>query len=62
MDAAHFVLATFLGRMWRRVRRFVWPSSGRRRYNVLGAINAVIQELVRVTNETYINYQLSKRV
>lgn len=57
IDAAHFVLATFLGRMWSRARLFVRASSGRRRYNVLGAINAVTHALVRVTNETYINSQ-----
>jgi transposase len=29
--------------------------SGRKRWNVLGAINAVSHELITVTNETYIN-------
>ncbi len=30
-------------------------SSGRKRFNVLGAINAITYQLVTVTNETYIN-------
>ena len=33
---------------------FVRAASGRQRYNVLGAINAVTHELVRVTNDSYI--------
>lgn len=57
MDAAHFVLATFLGWMWSPTRLFVKAASGRQRYNVLGAINAVTHELVRVTNDSYINAQ-----
>jgi transposase len=57
IDAAHFVLATFLGSLWSSARLFVRASAGRRRYNVLGAINAMTHELVRVTNEGYINSQ-----
>ena len=34
---------------------FVRAPSGRKRYNVLGAINAVTKEVFRVTNQTYIN-------
>ena len=30
-------------------------SSGRKRFNVLGAINAITYQLVTVINETYIN-------
>jgi len=30
-------------------------SSGRKRFNVLGAINAITYQLITVTNETYIN-------
>jgi transposase len=54
VDAAHFVVAAFLGWLWSKVRRFVRGASGRQRYNVLGALNAVSHELVRVTNHTYI--------
>jgi len=54
VDAAHFVLASFLGWVWCARRLFVRAASGRQRYNVLGAFNAVSRELVRVTNDSYI--------
>lgn len=54
MDAAHFVLSSFLGWMWCAVRMFVKAASGRQRYNVLGALDAVKHELIRVTNDTYV--------
>jgi transposase len=54
VDAAHFVLASFLGWLWCAGRMFVKAASGRQRYNVLGALNAVTHELVRVTNRTYV--------
>jgi len=57
VDAAHFVLGSFLGWMWCACRLFVKAASGRQRYNVLGALNAVSHELVRVTNSTYITAQ-----
>jgi hypothetical protein len=34
---------------------FIKSPSGRKRFNVLGAINAVTLDIVTVTNETYIN-------
>ena len=40
--------------MWSKVRMYVKAASGRQRYNVLGAFNAVTHELIRVTNDTYI--------
>ena len=54
VDAAHFVLASFLGWMWCATRRFVRAASGRQRYNVLGAFNAVTHQLLTVTNDTYV--------
>ena len=54
VDAAHFVVAAFLGWLWCAARLFVRGASGRQRYNVLGALNAVSHELIRVTNHTYI--------
>ena len=54
VDASHFVVGAFLGCLWCAVRLFVRGASGRQRYNVLGALNAVTHELVRVTNHTYI--------
>ena len=55
VDAAHFVLASFLGWVWSATRLFVRGASGRQRYNVLGAMNPLTQELIRVCNQTYIN-------
>jgi len=54
-DAAHFVCGAFLGYIWCIVRMFVPTMSGRKRYNVLGAINAITHDLCCVCNETYIN-------
>ena len=55
VDAAHFVLAPFLGYLWCFVRQFVKAPAGRQRFNVLGAIDAVTHELITITNDTYIN-------
>jgi transposase len=57
VDAAHFVLAPFLGILWCFTRLFIKAPSGRKRFNVLGALNAVTHELTTVTNDTYINAQ-----
>lgn len=54
VDAAHFVLGTFLCCVWSAVRMFVRAASGRDRYNVLAAWNAVTQEVLSVRNTTYI--------
>ncbi len=54
VDAAHFVLAPFLGYLWSLVRIFIQAPCGRQRFNVLGALNAVTHELITVTNDTYI--------
>ncbi len=55
VDAAHFVQGAFLACLWCVTRLFVRASSGRKRYNVLGALNAVTHELISVRNHTYIN-------
>src|SRR3954453_9477462 len=55
VDAAHFVFAPFLGCLWCVARLFVRAASGRRRHNVLGALDAVTHRLIRVTNQGYIN-------
>jgi transposase len=54
VDAAHFVLAPFLGMLWCFARVFIRAPAGRQRFNVLGALNAITHELVMVTNDTYI--------
>src|SRR3984893_7421777 len=55
VDAAHFVYGPFLGFLWCLVRLFVPGPSGRKRYNVLAALNAVTHEVIRVSNHSYIN-------
>jgi transposase len=55
VDAAHFVYGPYLGYLWCLVRLFVPGPCGRKRYNVLGAINAVTHQMIRVTNHGYIN-------
>jgi len=54
VDAAHFVLAPFLGFLWSLTRVFIPAPAGRQRFNVLGALNALTHELITVTNDTYI--------
>jgi transposase len=54
-DAAHCVFGSFLCRLWSFARLFVRAASGRQRFNVLGAWNAVTRELVSVTNTTVVN-------
>ena len=41
--------------VWCFVRLFIPTPSGRKRVNVLGALNAITHELITVVNETYIN-------
>ena len=55
VDAAHFVFGTFLCCLWSFGRIFVRAASGRQRFNVLGAWNAVTRELIAVTNTTVVN-------
>ena len=54
MDAAHFVMGAFLGFLWSLTRVFVRTPSGRQRFNVLGALNAITKKLEMVTNDSYI--------
>lgn len=55
VDAAHFVLGAFLAILWSFQRLFIKTSSGRKRLNVLGALNAVTHEMITVINDAYIN-------
>ena len=66
VDAAHFVFGTFLCCLWSFKRIFVRAASGRQRFNVPGAWNAVTRELIAVTNTTVVNtetmYELLRRI
>ena len=55
VDAAHFVMGSFLGMLWCFERLFLKSSSGRNRYNVLGAYSVKDAELISITNNAYIN-------
>jgi transposase len=55
MDAAHFVLGAYLSMVWCFTRLSIASPSGRQRFNVLGAVDAVTKEIFTITNETYIN-------
>jgi len=55
VDAAHFVFGTFLCCLWSFTRLFVRAASGRQRFNVLGAWNAVTHQLIAITNTTVVN-------
>jgi len=51
VDASHFVMGCdYLGSVYGFVRRFIRTGPGRKRYNVLGALNFV-------TKKTYNNYK-----
>jgi transposase len=55
VDAAHFVMGAFLGMLWCFARVLLPSSSGRKRYNVLGAYDPVRHEAVTLTNDTVVN-------
>jgi len=55
VDASHFVMGVFLTCLWSISRIFVRSSSGRQRFNVLGALDPFSQELITITNDSYIN-------
>ena len=55
VDAAHFVLAPFLGYLWSFARIFIKAPAGRKRFNVSGASDAISHKLYMITNDTYIN-------
>lgn len=54
-DASHFVLGCdFIGSVYGKKRRFARTYSGRKRYNVLGALDFHTKKVLTVTNDTYI--------
>ena len=55
VDASHFVYATLLGWVWCWARWCVRAASGRKRFNVLAALDCLSHRLVRVSNHDYIN-------
>lgn len=54
LDASHFVMGAFSGRVWSIVRKWVKTASGRQRFNVLGALNFATNKMEIITNSVYI--------
>jgi hypothetical protein len=55
VDAAHFVMGAFLCCVGCLARLFLRGGSGRKRYSVLGAWNAVTRELVSITTDATVS-------
>jgi transposase len=55
VDAAHFVFGSFACCLWSFARIFMRAASGRQRFNVLGAWDAMARRLIAVTNTTVVN-------
>lgn len=55
VDAAHFVMQPFLGYLYSLTVRSIKAASGRQRFSVLGALNAITKEVVMITDHGYIN-------
>ena len=55
MDAAHFVFSAMLGYLWSKVRRFGKGAHGRKRCNILGAINPFTLTMIYEVNDGYVN-------
>jgi len=55
MDAAHFVQGGMPARVWSKFRMWVKTGSGRKRFNVLGALNFASKKVETVVNDKYIN-------
>lgn len=55
VDAAHFVMGSFLCCVWCLIRLMIRAGSGRKRYSVLGAWNAVTNALVTITTDATVN-------
>lgn len=57
VDAAHFVMGAFLGMLWCFLRVLLPSSSGRKRYNILGAYDPILRKVITVTNDTVVNQE-----
>lgn len=62
VDASHFVQGGFIGQLWSRTRIFIKATSGRRRYNVLGALNFASKAMTTITNDAYITSEQVMRL
>lgn len=55
VDAAHFVFGTYLCSLWCLIRLWIPAASGRQRFNVLGAYDAISREMITITNTESVN-------
>jgi len=55
LDAVHFVHLPFLGYLYSLKRMFIRSASGRKRFNILAALDAITHTVTTICNETYIN-------
>ncbi len=55
VDAVHFVLGCFMGMIWCFSRIFVKGSTGRQRYNILGAVCSHTKEVITVRSKANVN-------
>jgi len=62
VDASHFVQGGFIGQLWSRTRIFIKSTSGRRRYNILGALNFASKAMTTITNDAYITSEQVMRL
>lgn len=51
IDGCHMLYAPFLGVLWCLTRQWVRTPPGRRRYNVLGAVDPITQKLISIRKE-----------
>ncbi len=49
------MFGAFLATLWCFTRVWIKAPSGRQRFNVLGAINAITKEVISITNTDYVN-------
>jgi transposase len=55
VDAVHFIFTTLLGNIWCKTRCYLRSQAGRKRYSVLGAINAISKKMTYYSTDTTIN-------
>lgn len=55
VDAVHFIFTTLLGFIWCKTRCFLRSQAGRKRYSVLGAINAISKKITHYSTDATIN-------
>lgn len=56
-DAVHIIYGAELGSSWCIERQNVKSAYGRKRFNVMGAVNSVTNETIIVSNDSYITSQ-----